>query len=217
MTDRTVNLLHVEDDALQRRLIEAHLAELQGLKFQIAAAASEDEAVAAFTRQPFEFVLLDYQLEQGNGLSCLQQIRRKDEVVPIVAISGVASPAIAAELLRAGADDFLGKENLTTDALNTSIRAALARADGFRRRTTVSAEKARFEAQLRKVCERFAGLGPDWLQELDTLEQAARDALVTPAALPALFELKCRNLAADPGQSRRLIRPILLELLRRLT
>jgi DNA-binding response OmpR family regulator len=218
MADRSVHLLHVEDDALQRHLIQAHLATLEGLKFEVAAAASEDEAVAAFGQRPFEFVLLDYQLEQGNGLSCLQRIRGRDEVVPIVAVSGVASPAVAAELLRAGADDFLGKEDLTTEALSKSIRAALARADSFRRRVPArSAEKARLEAQLRKVCQRLASLGPDWLAELDALEQCIKDARATPAALPPLFELTCRGLTPDAAQSRRLFRPILLEMLRRIT
>ena len=218
MPDRSVRLLHVEDDALQHHLIAAHLAALEGLTFDIATAASEDEAVAAFGRAPFEFVLLDYQLEQGNGLSCLQKIRGRDDVVPIVAVSGVASPAVAAELLRAGADDFLGKEELTTEALGQSIRTALARADSMRRRVPArSEEKTRLEAQLRKVCQRLASFGPDWLADLDALEQAIRDARATPAALPPLFELTCRGLAPDAAQSRRLFRPILLEMLRRIT
>lgn len=216
MADRSVHLLHVEDDALQRRLIQAHLAALEGLTFDIATAASEDEAVAAFGRSPFEFVLLDYQLDQGNGLSCLQRIRSRDEVVPIVAVSGMASPAVAAELLRAGADDFLGKDEVTTETLGKSIRAALARADGFRRRVPArSAEKIRLEAQLKKVCQHLASLGPEWPAELDALEQAIKDARATPAALPPLFELCCRDLTPDAAQSRRLFRPILLEMLRR--
>ena len=54
--------------------------------------------------------------------------------MPIIAISGVATPEIAAELLQVGADDFISKKDLSGDVLARSVREALARADAWRRR-----------------------------------------------------------------------------------
>src|SRR3954470_2405976 len=105
MSARSIRLLHVEDDAIQRKLLHAHLKQLPDLQFEVMPADSEDDAIATLGRG-FDLVLLDYHLNQGNGLSCLRRIRQRDPHIPIIAISGVATPEIAAELLEAGADDY---------------------------------------------------------------------------------------------------------------
>src|SRR5262245_48660140 len=103
MSARSIRLLHVEDDAIQRRLLQAHLAKLRDLRFDVTAAESEDEAIRKLTTD-VDLVLLDYHLAEGNGLACLKRIRFSDAHLPIIAISGVATAEIAAELLEAGAD-----------------------------------------------------------------------------------------------------------------
>lgn len=133
MVARTVRLLHIEDDEVQQCLVARKLSALPEFRFAITYAASEETAVAEFAKGGHELILLDYFLSQGNGLSCLCQLRQRDEIVPIVALSGVAMPEIAAELLRAGADDYLSKKGLTADVLGQSIHGALGRADAWRR------------------------------------------------------------------------------------
>jgi DNA-binding response OmpR family regulator len=81
-----------------------------------------------------EFVILDYRLRQGNGLHCLKELRRRDQIVPIIAISGFATPEIADDLLQAGADDYITKRELTGGELAHRVRAAVARADASRER-----------------------------------------------------------------------------------
>ena len=79
-------------------------------------------------------VILDYQLKNGNGLNCVRELRRCDPVVPIIAGSGIATPEIASELLEAGADDYIEKQNLTSDVLARSMRDTLVRAHACRQR-----------------------------------------------------------------------------------
>src|SRR5262249_61627486 len=104
---RVVRVLHVEDDLVTQQAMRLHLAAIKEFAFQVTSAVSESEAVEAFGRQPFDVVLLDYHLVQGNGLNCLRQLRAMDPMVPVVVISSVTEPQVAAELLDAGADDFL--------------------------------------------------------------------------------------------------------------
>src|SRR4051794_41159249 len=122
---RTIKLLHIEDDVLQQRLIAHHLKKMADLQFAISYAASEDAAVSCFQAGGIGLVILDYHLAQGNGLGCLRQLRERDPVVPIIAVSGVATPEIAADLLEAGADDYFSKSALSSDALSVGVRAAL--------------------------------------------------------------------------------------------
>jgi two-component system, cell cycle response regulator len=134
MSSRRIKVLHVEDEISQRRLLAHHLKAMTELQFEICYADAEDTALEAFEAGGIEFVILDYHLRRGDGLHCLEELRRRDQVVPIVAISGVATEDIAANLLQAGADDYIGKPELTSGALASVMRAALTRADVWRRR-----------------------------------------------------------------------------------
>lgn len=134
MPTRTVRLLHVEDDLAQRRFMAHHLAAMGEFDFDIRCVASESAAVGEFDAARPDFVIVDYFLTEGDGLSCLQSLRARDSIVPIVAVSGVATPEIAAELLLAGADDYIGKQDLSRDVLARAVREALARADALRKR-----------------------------------------------------------------------------------
>src|SRR3954452_17737050 len=129
MATRAIRLLHVEDDTAQRRFMAHHLAGVPELKFEIRYAASEGEAISEFDQGQIDFVILDFHLTQGDGLSCLEQLRLRDRIVPIIAVSGVATPEIAAKLLEGGADDYISKRDLSRSRLAKSVREALARAD----------------------------------------------------------------------------------------
>src|SRR5262249_8704202 len=100
-------VLHVEDDAVTQQVMRLRLAAIKEYAFQVTQAASEAEAMEAFARQPFDVVLLDYHLAQGNGLNCLRQLRAMDPIVPVLVISSVVQTQGAAELLGAGDDECL--------------------------------------------------------------------------------------------------------------
>lgn len=134
MANRTIRVLHVEDDPAQHRLIVHHLQGIREFDFDLRCLATEEEAIRAFESGDIDFVILDYHLSQGDGLHCLLELRRRDPIVPVLAISGMASPEIAANLVEAGADDYISKRDLTGDILGRSIRASLARVDAWNQR-----------------------------------------------------------------------------------
>ncbi len=134
MLDRTIKVLLVDDDEMQRHLLTHHLGSMNDLRFEIHYAEAEGEALDVFKTIGVEIVILDYNLRQGNGLHCLQTMRRRDPIVPIIAISGVATADIVNDLVQAGADDYFNKRELTSAALARSMRAALTRADAWKNR-----------------------------------------------------------------------------------
>ncbi|RUL82325.1 response regulator [Tautonia sociabilis] len=133
-SQQTIRLLHVEDDGMQRALVRHHLAAIDELQFDIRYAESEEDALELFEQGGADLVVLDYQLRRGNGLSCLRALRLSDPIVPVIAVSGVATPEIASELLQAGADDYISKEELTSSLLVASMRTSLIRASACRQR-----------------------------------------------------------------------------------
>ena len=134
MTPTPIRLLHVEDDRIQQSLLARELAMLKIYQFNITVAASENEALSSFSEGGFDLVILDYQLSQGDGVSCLRYIRKIDPTVPVIAVSGAATDDIAAVLILAGADDYLAKQTMGSEILGQSVRNVLTRAHAFRNR-----------------------------------------------------------------------------------
>ncbi len=222
MSSRTLKLLHVEDDFAQHRFVVHHLKALEPLAFEPHRAESEDAALGAFRQGGFDFVILDYHLTQGNGLDCLRRLRQLDPIVPIIAISGAASAEIAAELLVGGADDYISRKDLSSRVLAQSVSSALARADAWRQRAHREGTDPTSQAResFRRLCGEFAEhAGARFLSDLDRVEAALRQAALAPGQIKHLFETIGSDLEtgdAPVSQARRLLRPLLLEIIFRL-
>jgi DNA-binding response OmpR family regulator len=215
----TIPLLHVEDDSMQRRVLAHHLARIPDYQFAIRCVAAEDEAVDAFREKGAGCVIVDYELAQGNGLNCLRRIRKLDGVVPIIAVSGVATPEIAAELVHAGADDYVHKDALNANVLEQVLGQALRRAAGCRRLQSTVTKEAKAEGELDALCRQFLPFaGADFQSLLREFEKAARDASLNEEQVRRMFDGVCGKLATGNGQDASLIlRPVLLEILCRLS
>jgi CheY-like chemotaxis protein len=215
MTGHVVNVLHVEDDPVQHLVVRQLLDRVGDRRFSVTIAAGEEEAVAAFGPH-VELVVLDYHLTNGNGLSCLRRIKTVRAEVPVLVVSGVASPQVAAELLDAGADDFYGKEWLDPDGFAAGVRQALARSAARKWTHSLDQSASAFRAALDPLVKQFlAAFGPDTGSQLAAAERAARDAGlgVSPVALERIFGEFAA--AAGPDAVERL-RPLFLELAVRL-
>jgi CheY-like chemotaxis protein len=134
MNSPNIRLLHVEDDGIHQALFAHYLAMPNTFQFEISHAVSEDQAVDMFSHGNFDLVILDYNLDQGDGLNCLRRIRQLDPTIPIIAISCAASPEIAGQLIAAGVDDYLTKQSLNSQLLFQSVQNVLHRAKAFRER-----------------------------------------------------------------------------------
>jgi|SRR5579864_1814141 len=133
----STNVLHVEDDEFQRKLIAHHLGTMKNFDFTIHCVDSESDAVSAFERTTFDLVILDYFLKEGNGGTCLVQLRHVNPFVPVIAISGGDTALISTELFRLGADAFINKRHFKGDSFTQSVRGALSRTDAGRQSESV--------------------------------------------------------------------------------
>lgn len=222
MSVRTIKVLHIEDDPAQRLVIAHHLSALDNVSFEISCCESEEAAVQLFKEQSFELVILDYLLSQGNGASCLRRLREIDSIVPIIAVSGAATPEITEQLLQLGADDFIDKHLLSGQILIRSVREALTRADGFRLRATVSTDtRQTVSPALERLCIRaIEQLGAEYLCLMGEFEEILRRANVSMSQVVRLFESTCRSIESRNPElepfALSLVRPIMLETLFRL-
>jgi len=70
----------------------------------------------------FDLVLLDLSLPDAEGSETIAQMHREVPQIPIIALTGLDDPAIIANAVKHGAEDYLVKGTFKTDVL---IRAML--------------------------------------------------------------------------------------------
>ena len=101
-------VLVVDDDPLVRDVLAGHVA---ALGFEVASAENGISGLAWARRSPPDLVLLDLEMPGMDGREVLARLRRDPSTaeVPVIVVTGVGDPAIAAECIEGGADDFVQK------------------------------------------------------------------------------------------------------------
>jgi DNA-binding NtrC family response regulator len=99
-------ILFVEDDAAGREL---GLFNLRKAGYDVDAAASGDEALAAFSPDRHALVITDVKMPGISGLELLRAVKERAPGVPVIVITAYGSVDLAVEAMRAGAFDFIGK------------------------------------------------------------------------------------------------------------
>jgi diguanylate cyclase (GGDEF)-like protein len=83
-------------------------------------------AACAVVETP-DLIVLDLTLPDGRGLETLTRVRERFAFAPVVLLTAVEDPDIEERALGAGAQDFLGKDELTPRALRRVVRYAMER------------------------------------------------------------------------------------------
>jgi two-component system nitrogen regulation response regulator NtrX len=115
-------VLLVDDEANIRRMVGALL---QSEGFETSEAANGTAALAAVEAGPPDAVLLDLMMPPGpDGLTTLEQLKRRAPDLPVIMMSGKANLADAVRATKLGAFQFLEKP-LTPEGVLVAIRSAL--------------------------------------------------------------------------------------------
>ena len=99
---------------------------LKCLGYTVETAQDGDEVLSCLrsSRSEIAAVLLDIVMPNRDGLDTLREIRRFDPTMPVIVISGLASPQNIVAAIRNGATDFLSKP-VPHEALERALSAAL--------------------------------------------------------------------------------------------
>jgi len=144
MDERILNVLLVEDNPGDARLIEEILIETAGASFDLECTERLSEGLARLASSDVDVVLLDLSLPDSQGLDTFARVYEEAPQIPIVVLSGVDDEALAIQAVREGAQDYLVKGMADTDILVRSIRYAVER-----KLAEEELRKARDELELR--------------------------------------------------------------------
>ena len=118
-----------------------------GYRVESERVATESEMMAAMESQRWDLILSDYALPGFSGQGALKIWREKEIEIPFIVISGTIGEETAVAMMKAGASDYLMKQNLAR--LNATIEREL-------REAATRREHKQAERSLRASEQRFS-------------------------------------------------------------
>lgn len=150
-----------EDDAL----IAVRALRRAGLEPEMRRVQTAAELAAALLQGTWKAVLADYRLPQFNGMEALEMVRGAGLDVPFILVSGAIGEETAAAIMKAGANDFVSKDDLSrlAPALQRELREAEVRTSHRRSQRELAASEERYRLLFRGSTLSL------WVYDIETL------------------------------------------------
>ncbi len=127
MEHNKLQILAVEDNPADFRLLEEYLKEGLFAGFEITQAKTLKEAFNISSAEKFDIILLDLGLTDGAGLDNIEQVYRANPAIPIIVLTRLEDEKTGINALQKGAQDYLIKGKIQSDSLIRSMRYAIER------------------------------------------------------------------------------------------
>ncbi len=163
MTNRKPCLLIVEDDESAQFAYADFLTESG---YKVKPATTLAQAREALEKEEFDAALVDLRMPDGNGIELVGEIRRRDESMGIIVLTGMTDVNTAVNTMRSGADNFLTKP-VDMNALQASL-SKLLEVEHLRRRERV-------QRQLKRSDEPYFGTSETIQQVVNYASVAANN------------------------------------------
>jgi two-component system, NarL family, sensor histidine kinase UhpB len=147
---KPLKLLLIEDSQEDALLLVRQL-EQDGYDLTCERVDTPETLLAAMEKQPWDIVISDYVLPRLTGLEAIKTVAKKNADVPCIVMSGKINDEIAVSAMKAGARDYIMKNNLKR--IGPAIERELAEAESRRQRKKIEQEIKQNELHLQKVFE----------------------------------------------------------------
>lgn len=146
LEQRNLRVLLVEDNDDDAFLLERHLRR-HGFNPDMTRVETVAEMLAVLQGEDVpDIVLADYNLPNFSGPEALQLLKKSGHDIPFIMMSGAVSEETAVDSMRAGAHDYVSKQNLTrlVPALERELKEASGRRNKLAAEEALRASEARF-------------------------------------------------------------------------
>ncbi len=186
-----LELLLIEDNPGDARLIQEMLRDTDelvqrinpdedGQPPEIFRETRLEDGIDRLHSEPADLILLDLNLPDSNGLDTLERVNTAVDETPVVVLTGLRDQEVGVQAIQRGAQDFLVKDEVTSELLVRTIHHATERSKQER-------ERLRQREQL-EALNRLNRIGHDITHTVITTETRAD-----------LEQQVCDRLAADDG------------------
>ncbi|ELY88873.1 bacterio-opsin activator domain-containing protein [Natrialba taiwanensis] len=173
----TLRALLIEDNPGDARLIEEMLRDTEELAQRVSPTESAGQTpeitrenqladgLETFEHSAVDVVLLDLNLPDSQGLETLETVSEASDTTPIVVLTGLRDQQVGIQAIQQGAQDFLVKDEVTSELLVRTIHHAIERA-------RQEHERRRQREQLEAI-NRLNDIGHDIIHSVITTETRA--------------------------------------------
>ncbi|MEO0685454.1 MAG: response regulator, partial [Cyanobacteria bacterium J06649_11] len=132
MTLDSINILLIEDNLAEARLLQELLKDSSLDKFNLVHVKRLSEALDAIDENIstpcfYNIILLDLTLPDSQGLESLKPLMARAPCLPIVVLTNINDEQLAIEAVRKGAQDYLVKNQINSQIIVRSLRYAIER------------------------------------------------------------------------------------------
>ncbi|HEX9438292.1 MAG TPA: GAF domain-containing protein, partial [Roseiflexaceae bacterium] len=127
MSDERINILLIEDNAGDARLIGEMLSEAKRPQFDLECVDRLSTGLPRLAAGGVDVVLLDLSLPDSQGFETYVKLHGQDSGVPILVLTGLDDETIAIRAMQEGAQDYLIKGDVTGSMLARAIHYAIER------------------------------------------------------------------------------------------
>lgn len=118
-----MRILIIDDDEDLRNLLAHYLRqEWPDIAIEQLDPLTREMPDERFALGAYALVILDYMLGRGDGLEWLAAFKRRADCPPVLFLTGAGNESIAVRAMKAGADDYQRKQELTRERLIVSVR-----------------------------------------------------------------------------------------------
>jgi len=110
--NRKLNILNLEDNEYDTALTEKKLKK-RWKNCRITRVDTRKAFIEQIRGNSYDLILADYSLPSFDGLTALKIIRKKDQDIPFIFVTGVLGEEKAIETLKEGATDYVLKDRLS--------------------------------------------------------------------------------------------------------
>ena len=127
ITSKSINILLIEDNEGDVRLIREMLKEAKNLAFKVEASGLLNKAIKILKSHKFDAILLDLNLPDSIGIETAFKTLEVIRDIPIIILTGLNEESLAISTVKMGVQDYLVKEQLNSILLVRSIQYAIER------------------------------------------------------------------------------------------
>jgi len=172
MPKKPIRALLVDDDEEDLLILKRYLQALRSYNVEMRCLGTEAEAMEEIQRGNLDIIFLDLNLGQGrDGLQLLGELDALPVDVPTIMVTGSGDQEKAVSAMKAGAYDYLVKDDISPEVLERALRNVL-------ERHRLEQEKARMVARLEElsVTDELTGLANRRRLEQRLAEETTRSA-----------------------------------------
>ncbi|KOP22810.1 hypothetical protein AMR41_29385 [Hapalosiphon sp. MRB220] len=120
-------VLIVDDSPEDRELYRRYLLRDREYSYTFLEATLGEQGLELWQQHQPDAVLIDYLLPDLDGLEFLAQLQLSPQqpCLPVIMVTGVGNEAIAVQAMKAGAQDYLVKEQITPERLQLAVNGAI--------------------------------------------------------------------------------------------